>query len=151
MIENVGYLGETKNVVTDEDLEFKKAVLVMSDESLFNAVGSNFLWYNKYVACFHGWLRMKKCSIVGRETVICKVPVKPLSSECIMCGYYNSGRTSVIPLVDDKGNVYLNNDLEVSENSYIDFIGTFPISNGGGLVNRLINLLHTFRKEVCLC
>ena len=27
MIENVGYLDQTKNIVTDEDFEFKKATL----------------------------------------------------------------------------------------------------------------------------
>ena len=151
MIENVGYLDQTKNVVTDEDLEFKRAGLVVSDESLFNNVGNNFLWYNKYVACFHGWLRMNECSIVGRQTIICKVPIKPMAGEGMMCGYYNDGRTSVIPIVDSEGNLMLNNDLEVSENSFIDFIGTFPISNGGGLVNRLKSLIHTFRKKVCVC
>ena len=133
MIENVGYLDQTKNVVTDEDLEFEKASFVVSDESLFNQVGANFLWYNKYVACFHGWLRMNQCSIKGRETVICELPVKPLSREALICGYYNDGRTSVIPIVDSEGNLMLNNNLEVSENSFIDFIGTFPISNGGGV------------------
>ena len=132
MIENVGFLDQTKNVVTDEDLEFKKAIFATSDETLFNTVGANFCWYNKYIVCFHGWLRMKKCSIVGRETVICKLPIKPLSGEGMICGYYNDARTSVIPIIDAEGNLMLNNDLEVSENSFIDFVGTFPISNGGG-------------------
>ena len=132
MIENVGYLDQTKNIVTDEDLEFKKASFAVAEETLFNTVGANFCWYNKYIVCFHGWLRMKKCSIVGRETVICKLPIKPLSGEGMICGYYNDARTSVIPIIDAEGNLMLNNDLEVSENSFIDFVGTFPISNGGG-------------------
>ena len=34
MIENVGYLDQTKNVVTDEDLEFKKASFAVADETL---------------------------------------------------------------------------------------------------------------------
>ena len=129
MIENVGYLDQTKNIVTDEDLEFKKVSFSASDETLFNEVGSNFCWYNKYIVCFHGWLRMKKCSIVARETVICKLPIKPLSGEGMICGYYNDARTSVIPIIDAEGNLMLNNDLEVIENRFIDFIGTFPISN----------------------
>ena len=131
MIENVGFLDQTKNIVTDEDLSFKKASFAVADETLFNTVGDNFCWYNKYIVCFHGWLRMKKCSIVGRETVICKLPIKPLSGEGMICGYYNDARTSVIPIIDAEGNLMLNNNLEVIENSYIDFVGTFPISNGG--------------------
>lgn len=129
MIENVGYLDQTKNIVTDEDLSFKKASFAVAEGTIFNTVGDNFCWYNKYIVCFHGWLRMKKCSIVGRETVICKLPIKPLAEEALICGYYNDARTSVIPVIDAEGNLMLNNDLEVSENSFIDFVGTFPILN----------------------
>lgn len=131
MIENVGYLDQTKNIVTDEDLSFKKASFAVAEGSLYNYVGGNFFWYNKYLGCFHGYLRMNQCSIKGRETVICKLPIKPLSREALICGYYNNARTSVIPVIDAEGNLMLNNDLEVSENSFIDFIGTFPIVGGG--------------------
>ena len=131
MIENVGYLDQTKNIVTDEDLEFKKASFAGSDEALFNAVGENFFWYNKYLGCFYGFLRMNQCSIKRRETVILKLPVKPLAIEALITGFYNDAETQIIPVIDKEGNLMLNNDLEVKQNTFLVFIGTFPISNGG--------------------
>ena len=130
MIENVGYLDQTKNIVTDEDLSFKKASFAVAEESLYNQVGENFFLYNKYLGCFHGFLRMNQCSIKGRETVILKLPVKPLVREVLITGFYTDGRTQIIlPVIDKEGNLMLRTDLEVRQNTFLDFIGTFPISN----------------------
>lgn len=130
MIENVGFLDETKNIVTDEDLEFKKATFAVAEDSLYNRVGGNFFWYNKYLGCFHGWLRMNECSIKARETVILKLPVKPLASEALITGFYNSANAQIIPIIDKEGNLMLNHNLEVTQNLFLDFVGTFPIIGG---------------------
>ena len=128
---DLAYLNTSSDVVEDSDLSFKKATFAVADDSLYNGVGSNFFWYNKYLGCFHGWLRMNECSIKGRETVILKLPVKPLAGEALITGFYNNANAQIIPIIDKEGNLMLNNNLEVTQNMFLDFVGTFPIIGEG--------------------
>ena len=50
MIENVGYLDQTKNVVTDEDLEFKKASFAVAEETFSKLLQLLSLKFRKVVA-----------------------------------------------------------------------------------------------------
>lgn len=54
MIENVGYLDQTKNVITDDDFEYKTASFSVSDETPFYEVSDNFCLYNKFVCILNG-------------------------------------------------------------------------------------------------
>lgn len=130
MIENVGYLDQTKNIVTDEDLSFKKASFAVSEESVFKTFGDNFFTYNEYMGCFSGFLVMKACTLNGRNTPIVKLPVTPLFREAILTGFIRDEPTMFV--VDKDGNLTLNETREISENVYINIIGTFPIIGGGG-------------------
>lgn len=130
MIENVGFLEQTKNVVTDEDLEFKKAHFAVSEESVFKHVGYNFFMYNEYIGCFSGFLVMKACTLNARNTPIVKLPVTPLFREAILTGFIIDEPTMFV--VDKDGNLTTNETKEISENVYINIIGTFPIVRGGG-------------------
>lgn len=130
MIENVGFLDQTKNVVTDEDLEFKKASFAVAEESVFKNVGDNFFTYNKYLGCFSGFLVMKACTLNGRNTTIVKLPVTPLFKEAILTGFIRDEPTMFV--VDKDGNLTTNETKEISENVYINIVGSFPISSGGG-------------------
>lgn len=151
MIENVGFLDKTKNIVTDEDLEFKKASFAVAEDSVFKDVGDNFFCHNKYLGCFSGFLVMKACTLNARNTPIVKLPVTPLFREAILTGFIID--EPIMFVVDKDGNLTLNETKEISEDTYINVVGSFPISRGGvtlkGLLSKIKHFFH--REEVLVC
>lgn len=146
---DLAYLNTSSNVVEDSDLSFKKATFAVAEESVFKNVGDNFFMYNEYIGCFSGFLVMKACTLNGRNTPIVKLPVTPLFGEAILTGFIRDEPTMFV--VDKDGNLTLNEPREISENVYINIIGTFPII-GGGIAKRLFSLLSFLkRKVVAVC
>ena len=77
MIENVGFLDQTKNVVTDEDFQYKTASFTVPDETPLSSLSDNFCVYNKFYCLLNGTMRVKGGTFQG-NTVILKLPVNPL-------------------------------------------------------------------------
>ena len=77
MIENVGYLDQTKNVITDDDFEYKTASFSVSGETPLSSLSDNFCVYNKFYCLLNGTMLVKGGTFQG-NTVILKLPVNPL-------------------------------------------------------------------------
>ena len=77
MIENVGYLDQTKNVITDDDFEYKTASFAVSNETPLSSLSDNFCVYNKFYCLLNGTMWVKGGTFQG-NTVILKLPVNPL-------------------------------------------------------------------------
>lgn len=77
MIENVGYLEQTKNIVTDEDFEYKTSSFSISDETPLSRLSDNFCVYNKFYCLLNGVMWVKG-GVFQENTQILKLPVNPL-------------------------------------------------------------------------
>jgi len=126
MIENVGYLDQTKNVVTDEDLEFKKASFAVVEETPFKAVSNGFVMYNNYEAIFSGYLEMK-AGVVNADETLLTLPFKPKYPNAYLNGR-ESGNSMTI-YVDQYGNLNKQTQQTFEDGDLIFIVGSIAISN----------------------
>lgn len=135
MIENVGYLDQTVNVITIEDLNYTNFKTV-ENSNPFKELSNNFFAYNKFEAVFSGFMIMKNVS-VSRNDVICKLPIKPkYANPYVICRRSDGNEElDITTYVDKDGNWRWNSNQSFSDNEYIFVNCSFAIdqnSNGGG-------------------
>ena len=131
MIENVGYLDQTKNVVTEEDLEFKQANFQIAEEAKFSDCSVSFFSYNRFMGIFSGWLLMKPNATIQENEKFIKLPVIPKIGLPIILGFYD-GVAGTYRVDEDGYLVSMDDRTFPSVSTYVSFIGSFGIKNGGG-------------------
>lgn len=163
MIENVGFLDQTENIVTDNDFQYTVGSFAMSDETPFYEVSDNFCLYNKFVCILNGVMWMNG-GTYEPNTILLKLPVTPLKD----FQYFADRESNTYEIMYENANIPSHVTIDIrkdrtltifakttfTQGERVSFNIVIPLdqnSNGGGLVNRLINLLHTFGKKVCLC
>lgn len=147
MIENVGYLDQTESLVTENDTNWNRANFDIAEETKFSNYGSALFTYNKFMGIFSSWLQIKPNVTLETDEKILKLPVIPQHANPFVIGFYG-GNTKAF-YVDNEGYLVSNAETVFSSGGQIYLIGSFGIN--GGLVNRLVNLIHAFGKKVCLC
>ena len=133
MIENVGFLDETKNVVTDDDFEYSKATFEISDETPFYVVSSNFCMYNKYECILAGIVTMKNKHIDPGETLL-TLPVVPKFSPYYFSGSYipvSGNPTERTFTLTSDGRITINTTFDCAQGDRFSLSLVFPISTGG--------------------
>lgn len=135
MIENVGYLDQTVNVITIGDLNYTNFKTV-ENSNPFKELSNNFFTYNKFEAVFAGFMVMKNVS-VSRDDVICQLPIKPkYANPYAICRRSDgSEELDITTYVDKDGKWRWNSNQSFSDNEYIFVNCSFAIyqnSNGGG-------------------
>lgn len=144
MIENVGFLDQTKNVVTDEDFQYKTASFSISGETPLSSLSDNFCVYNKFYCLLNGTMWVKGGTFQG-NTVILKLPVNPLYQMIFFADReYNNTDTEYenMPIcshttiiVDTDGTLKLFATTTLKEQERLAFNFVIPLSqtqNGGG-------------------
>ena len=145
MIENVGFLDQTKNVVTDEDFQYKTASFAISGETPLSSLSDNFCVYNKFYCLLNGTMRVKGGTFQG-NTVILKLPVNPLYKMYFFVDReYNSTNTEyenmpicshTTVIVETDGTLKLDFESTFVERERLAFNFVIPLSQnqnvGGG-------------------
>ena len=149
MIENVGFLDQTESLVTENDTNWNRANFAIAEETKFSNYGSALFTYNKFMGIFSSWLQIKPNVTLEADEKILKLPVIPQHANPFVIGFYG-GNTKAF-YVDKEGYLISNAETVFSSSGMqIYLLGAFGIEIGG-VVNRLINLIHAFGKKVCLC
>lgn len=152
MIDNVGFLDQTKNIVTDEDFDFQRANFPIAEETKFSNYGVSFFSYNRFMGIFASWLLMKPNATMQTGERFIKLPVVPQIAGSIILGFYNN--VVDIYYVDEDGYLVANSDITFpSVSTYVYFIGSFGINGGGVTLKGLLaKIKHFFHKgEVLVC
>lgn len=144
MIENVGFLDQTKNIVTDEDFEFKEATFVASDETPLLRLSGNFCVYNKFYCLLNGIMWVKGGMFQG-NTEILKLPVNPLCGMTLFADRENNNTNKqyegmpicshITIIVDTDGTLKIPATTTFKEQERLAFNFVIPLSqnqNGGG-------------------
>lgn len=163
MIENVGFLDQTKNVVTDEDFQYKTASFPVSNETPLSSLSDNFCIYNKFYCLLNGVMFVKGGTF-QENTEILKLPVNPLYKMAFFADReYSDTYTEynyvpicshVTVIVDTDGTLKLMVQTTFKERERVAFNFVIPLSqnqNGGGVTKKLLSLLSLNRKVVYLC
>ena len=165
MIENVGFLDQTKNVVTDEDFQYKTASFAISYETPLSSLSDNFCVYNKFYCLLNGILTTKG-GVFRENTQILKLPVKPLYQMSFFADreYNNTNKkyenmpicSHATVIVETDGTLKLFANTTFLEGERLAFNFVIPLSqnqNGGGVtLSKLLSLLSLkFRKVVAVC
>lgn len=117
----------------DQDLTYTKPTISASGKK-FSDVSNGFVMYNKYEAIFSGYLKMK-AGVVNADETLLTLPFKPKYPNAYLNGR-ESGNSMTI-YVDQDGNLKKQTTQTFEDGDFIFIIGSFSISNGGGVLNFL--------------
>lgn len=134
MIENVGFLDQTKNIVTDEDLQYDVDAFSTSEGTIYSNVSSNFCLHNKYECILGGIVTMKNTHIDSGETLL-TLPVVPKFSPYYFSGSYipvSGNPTERTFTLTSDGRITINAEFDCAQGDRFSLNLVFPISNGGG-------------------
>lgn len=79
MIENVGYLGQTENIVTESDMDWIKGDFAIAEETPFKDFTNGFFHYNRFLSVFGGAMVMKNITLQEGDLIM-TLPTKPVYS-----------------------------------------------------------------------
>ena len=134
----------------DQDMEYHPSEMEINDDTAFSSTsGVGLVQTNQYHCTVSGFVICKQKSVQAYSTVLGQFPVKPK----IANAYINAsiGSNSFLLYINAAGNIMSTKNLELNADEYMHLTGDFPISTGGGLLNRVIRRIHTFGKKVCVC
>lgn len=138
-------LGTEKSISIDNDFAMTLKPLSGNSNIIFGA--NETLLVNRYYGQFTRPFQTHAFSVkLGDKLFDLPVTVPTIT---YLATQINNGDLMLSYVRDNA--VYANFNHDFEEGEYFTILGTFPISTGGGLVNRLISFLHSLRLGVLGC
>ena len=150
---NTKSLGTEKKIPLNLDMEYTPTSFSASEETIYSDVSSNFCMYNKYECILAGIVTTKNKHIDSGETLL-TLPVKPKFSPYYFSGSYipvSGNPTERTFTLTSDGRITINSTFDCAQGDRFSLSLVFPISTGGGLLNRVISFLRSHRLGVLGC
>lgn len=147
---NAKSLGVEKQIPLNHDMEYSPMEIEINEDTAFSSTsGAGLVQANKYHCSISGYVICKEKSIQAYSTVLGQMPVKPKIANAYIEASIASNK--FLLYINAAGNLMSTTNLELSANQYMHLVGDFPISTGGGLLNRVISFLRSHRLGVLGC